>query len=196
LGRQRVQRSQVVKQADVVMLLALLWDRFPPQVREANFRYYEPRTGHGSSLSPAAHALVAARLGDTPLAEQYFRQAALIDLADTMGNAAGGVHMATLGGLWQAVILGFAGMGLRPDGLVFAPRLPERWQRLRFPVRWRGRDLTVTLNGELRSLEVYLTGQESMTVAVAGGLPAMLLPGQRYSTKRENTGWGAWQDVT
>jgi len=28
-----------------------------------NFRYYEPRTAHGSSLSPALYALVAARLG-------------------------------------------------------------------------------------------------------------------------------------
>ena len=68
LGRERTQRSQVVKQADVVLLLYLLWDRFPPPVRDANFRYYEPRTGHGSSLSPAIHALVAARLGDVELA--------------------------------------------------------------------------------------------------------------------------------
>ena len=43
LGRQRIERSKVIKQPDVVMLLHLLWDRFPPEVREANFRYYEPR---------------------------------------------------------------------------------------------------------------------------------------------------------
>ncbi|MBS1151905.1 MAG: Maltose phosphorylase, partial [Myxococcaceae bacterium] len=48
----RVRRSQLVKQADVVMLIHLLWDRFSPEVRAANFRYYEPRTDHGSSLSP------------------------------------------------------------------------------------------------------------------------------------------------
>ena len=64
LGRQRIERSKVIKQPDVVMLLHLLWDRFPPEVREANFRYYEPRCAHGSSLSPAIHSLMAARLGD------------------------------------------------------------------------------------------------------------------------------------
>ena len=112
LGRERIQRSKIIKQPDVVMLVHLLWDRMPPEVRKANFEYYEPRCGHGSSLSPAIHALVAARLGETALAERYFRQAAEIDLADNMGNAAGGVHAAALGGLWQAAVFGFAGLRL------------------------------------------------------------------------------------
>ncbi|HEY8370746.1 MAG TPA: glycoside hydrolase family 65, partial [Thermodesulfobacteriota bacterium] len=119
LGRERTRRSQVIKQADVVALQVLLWDSFPREVHEANFRYYEPRTAHGSSLSPAFHALAAARLGDTVLAERYFRQAVEIDLAERMSSAAGGVHMATLGGLWQAAVLGAAGMRLTEDGLAF-----------------------------------------------------------------------------
>jgi kojibiose phosphorylase len=103
LGAERVGGSKVIKQADVVALSALLWDKWPVSVHEADFGYYEPRTAHGSSLSPALHALVAARLGDAALAQAYFRQAAEIDLANNMGNAAGGVHMGALGGLWQAV---------------------------------------------------------------------------------------------
>jgi trehalose/maltose hydrolase-like predicted phosphorylase len=195
LGRQGTQRSQVIKQADVVMLLALLWERFPPAVREANFRYYEPRTAHGSSLSPAIYALVAARLGDVALAERYFRQGAAIDLANNMGNAAGGVHIAALGGLWQATVLGFARMTLRPDGLAFAPRLPNAWQRLRFPVRWRGRDLVVTLGREPRSLTVESSGPEPMTVAISGGPQVTVMPGHHYRTCWENGGWGPWQEV-
>src|ERR1019366_7681149 len=101
LGPERVRRSKAIKQADVVALSAVL---------EANFRYYEPRTAHGSSLSPALYALVAARLGDGPLAQAYFRQAAEIDLANNMGNAAGGVHMGALGGLWQAAVFAAAGL--------------------------------------------------------------------------------------
>ena len=116
LGRERIQRSKIIKQPDVVMLIYLLWERMPPEVRKANFEYYEPRCGHGSSLSPAIHALVAARLGDTALAERYFRQAAEIDLADNMGNAAGGIHAAALGGLWQAAVFGFAGLRLCERG--------------------------------------------------------------------------------
>jgi trehalose/maltose hydrolase-like predicted phosphorylase len=149
LGRERTQRSQVVKQADVVMLIYLLWDRFPASVREANFRYYEPRTGHGSSLSPAIHAAVAARLGDLELASKYFRQAAEIDLSNGMGNAAGGVHAATLGGLWQALVFGFAGVQLSSDGpRVEQPRLPSPWRRLRFTMQWREKRFPVDLRQE------------------------------------------------
>ena len=63
LGPERIRRSKAIKQADVVALSALLWEKWPVAVHEANFRYYEPRTAHGSSLSPALYALAAARLG-------------------------------------------------------------------------------------------------------------------------------------
>jgi len=48
LGRERTQQSQVVKQADVVALLALLPDEFPGDSAMRNFDYYAPRCGHGS----------------------------------------------------------------------------------------------------------------------------------------------------
>jgi len=138
LGRERVQRSKIIKQPDVVMLLHLLWDDYPPAVREANFRYYEPRCGHGSSLSPSIHALVAARLGDLELATRYFRQAMDIDLANNMGNAAGGVHAAALGGLWQAAVFGFAGLRLTDQGPQCHPNLPHHWGGLSMRIMWRG----------------------------------------------------------
>src|SRR5690606_30786458 len=92
LGRENIAKTKIIKQPDVVMLVYLLWDRLPAEVRKANFEYYEPRCGHGSSLSPAIHAVVAARLGNMALAEHYFRQTAEIDLANNMGNSAAGVH--------------------------------------------------------------------------------------------------------
>jgi kojibiose phosphorylase len=156
LGPERVRRSKILKQADVVMLLALLWDRFPPAVREANFRYYEPRTGHGSSLSPPVHALVAARLGDVALAERYFRQTAEIDLGRAghpVGSSSGGVHLGALGGLWQATVHGVAGMALAPDGPVFQPHLPPAWRRLAFAVAWRGERLHVRLESGAPAIE-------------------------------------------
>lgn len=146
LGRERTQKSQVIKQADVVMLVYLLWDRFPAWIREANFRYYEPRTGHGSSLSPPIHATVAARLGDVELAQRYLRETAAIDLANRMGNAAGGVHAGTLGGLWQAVAFGFAGLTLPAEGPRLAPSLPDAWRRLRFAIQWRGQRVPIDVS--------------------------------------------------
>jgi len=145
LGRERIQRSKIIKQPDVVMLVHLLWDRMPPEVRRANFEYYEPRCGHGSSLSPAIHALVAARLGDTALAERYFRQAAEIDLDDSRGNAAGGIHAGALGGLWQATVLGFAGLSLGGNKFEHRANLPPNWRSLSMRYQWRGQWHELTL---------------------------------------------------
>jgi trehalose/maltose hydrolase-like predicted phosphorylase len=196
LGRERTQRAQVVKQADVVMLMALLWDRFSQDVRAANFHFYEPRTGHGSSLSPGGHAMVAARLGEMAVAARYFHQAAMIDLANNMGNASGGVHAAALGGLWQAAVMGFGGMSLRPDGLAFAPQLPPKWMQLRFPVQWRGRQLMVTMRCEPRSVEIeQQSGPEGMVVSVADGPPVTLRPGRRYLLPWQSTRWGTWEEL-
>jgi beta-phosphoglucomutase family hydrolase len=140
LGLDRVMRTPIIKQPDVLMLIYLFWDEYAPEVREANFRYYEPRCAQGSSLSPCIHALLAARLGDTALAVKYFRQAGEIDLSDNMGNAAGGVHAAALGGLWQAAVFGFAGLQLAEDGPRLDPKLPPAWRQLSFRIRWRGKD--------------------------------------------------------
>ena len=112
LGPERTQRTQVIKQADVVMLLALLEER-SSAARRANFRYYEPRCGHGSSLSHGLHAIVAARLGQMNLAWRYFQGTAETDLGPITVPSAGGVRIAAQGGLWGAAILGFAGLGGR-----------------------------------------------------------------------------------
>jgi trehalose/maltose hydrolase-like predicted phosphorylase len=95
IGRERTQRSQVVNQADVVALLALLPDEF--SAAKTNFRYYEPRCAHGSSLSAGIHALVAARLGETETALRFLRQAAATDL-ELDPNSAGDIRIAGLGG--------------------------------------------------------------------------------------------------
>jgi len=145
IGRQRIQRSQILKQPDVVMALYLLWDRFPPDAREANFRYYELRTGHGSSLSPPIHAAVAARLGETEKALKYFEQTCAIDLSEAGSNAARGIHIGALGGLWQSAVMGFSGLSVGPEGLSLSPRLPAAWRRVAFAARWHGRRQEFTL---------------------------------------------------
>jgi trehalose/maltose hydrolase-like predicted phosphorylase len=167
LGRERIQRTQVIKQADVVMLLALLEERFPENVRHANFAYYEPRCGHGSSLSPPVHALVAARLGYLEKAERFLRQSAAIDLDDTMGNTAHGVHIGALGGLWQAMVFGFGGITLNQGTLRLTPRLLPHWNSLRFPVQWRGRTVRVEIQQNPPLASVTLARGRPLRVAVA-----------------------------
>jgi trehalose/maltose hydrolase-like predicted phosphorylase len=168
LGRERTQRSQVIKQADVVALIALLPEDFPGSSAMANFRYYEPRCGHGSSLSRVMHALVAARLGDRDLALRYFEETAAIDLADTHAAIGGGVHIAAQGGLWMVAVLGFAGVRLREDGVAIEPQLPERFDRLALRVRWRGRLLAIDIGRTNKQIDVTLEVGAAMGIYVKG----------------------------
>ncbi len=139
LGHARVQGSQLLKQPDVLLLLHLFPDQYAPEVHRACWAYYDARTAHGSSLSPPIHALAAARVGDLDAAERYLRITAAIDLDDHFGNAAGGVHVGALGGLWQAVVFGLAGLRFTEAGPTLDPRLPACVDRLVIPFTWRER---------------------------------------------------------
>jgi kojibiose phosphorylase len=186
LGVDGLRDSQVVKQADVLMLGILLPDLVGPEVTAANYRYYEPRTSHGSSLSPAIHALVAARLGDFESAESYFGLAGGVDLDNRMGNARDGVHIATMGGLWQAAVFGFGGVRADSDAVRIDPCPLPSWQALEFPVRWRGARIQVRVTPGV--LELDLDAEAS--VAVGAGPPSTLAAG-RYAARREGGGWSA-----
>ena len=168
LGRERTQRSQVIKQADVVALLGLLPEEFARDAGAENFRYYEPRCGHGSSLSRAMHALVAARLGYSEMALRFFRQTAAIDLADTHVAIAGGVHIAALGGIWLTAVFGFAGLSLRSSGIALDPQLPESWRSLSFSVHWRSRRLKIRFDQAKQLLEATLEAGDPMTLVLSG----------------------------
>ena len=168
LGRERTQRSQVVKQADVVALLGLLPEEFDGERSAANFRYYAPRCSQGSSLSQAMHGLVAARLGYAEMALRYFRQTAAIDLADTHVAIDGGVHIAALGGIWLTAVLGFGGLSLQSDGIKLDPRLPADWHSLSFGFQWRGRRLKIRIDQPGQLAEATLEAGEPMTLTVSG----------------------------
>ena len=166
LGRERTQRSQVIKQADVIALLALLPEEFAGDTGEENFRYYEPRCGHGSSLSTAMHGLAAARLGDVEMALDYFRKTVAIDLGDTKAAIGGGIHIAALGGLWLMTVFGFAGLSLRNEGISLSPRLPSGWCSLTFSIQWRGRHLKVSIDQANQRLEASLVAGEPMILII------------------------------
>ncbi len=182
LGHERILQTNVVKQADVLMATYLLWDEIPAELRLPNVGYYEPRTGHGSSLSPAIHALLAARLGELAMAERYLRQACEIDLSNNMGNAAGGVHAAALGGLWQAVVFGFGGVQPRGNTVTFAPALLSHWRRLSFPFQWRNRLLRVSI--EQNSIHVAVTGSREINLRFGDGPEFAAAPGREYTAER------------
>jgi len=93
------------------------------------------------------------------------RDAAARDL-DLDPNSAGGVRIAGLGSVWQAVVLGFGGLDLTGDTLVIDPKLPVEWRSLSFRVCWRGRSVGVHVH-DGRVEATLLTG-EPMDIRIAG----------------------------
>lgn len=154
LGIEGANRSQVIKQPDVLMLLCLLRDEVDARTWQVNWDAYAPLTDHryGSSLGPSFHAWAACELGRPDEGYDYFMLAARADLHDVRGNADDGIHAASAGGLWQAVAFGFAGLRLGAEGPVIAPRLPAHWQRLSFRIRYRGKSYRIDIKqgGEAR----------------------------------------------
>jgi trehalose/maltose hydrolase-like predicted phosphorylase len=130
LGRRIVEASQLVKQADVLMLHHMVPEEVAPGSLVPNLDYYLPRTTHGSSLSPAIHASLLARAGRVEDALEWFRLASRLDLDDLTGTTAGGIHLATMGGLWQALAFGFMGLDVGRGGIGLDPRLPAAWSSL------------------------------------------------------------------
>ena len=137
-GEKRLERSQITKQADVVMGLVLLDALQTRDLVEANLDYYGPRTDHGSSLSLAMHSVAASIAMRPDQAYDYFRRAAAIDLEDSMSNSHHGIHAATQGGLLQAALVGFGGLHLTEDGPQTIARLPDHWDSLGFSFVHRG----------------------------------------------------------
>lgn len=137
VSQERNYRTKALKQADALMLPYLFPDAFTPEQVDANLAYYLPYTTHDSSLSAIIHAILFARRGKKAEAYDFFRRALNIDLD---GGAAEGIHIANCGGIWQGIVMGFAGMlpAYASDTPEFTPHLPAHWRSLSFRVAYRG----------------------------------------------------------
>ena len=58
LKTMKTKETQIIKQADVVMLLHLMGEEFDEETTKLNYSYYEKRTLHGSSLSPSIYSIM------------------------------------------------------------------------------------------------------------------------------------------
>ncbi|HEY7143177.1 MAG TPA: glycosyl hydrolase family 65 protein, partial [Streptosporangiaceae bacterium] len=176
LGRDRVARSQLIKQPDVLMAHHLVPDQVEPGSLGPNLDYYDPRTAHGSSLSPAITASLLARAGRPDEALEMLRMALALDLDDLTGMTGAGLHMASLGGVWQAVVTGMAGVRVRAGVLTVDPRLPAGWDGLHLRFRCLGRKVRLDITHDRTSvwadapLMVALPGQTPRKVAGATSL--------------------------
>jgi kojibiose phosphorylase len=146
-------------------------DIFSEEVLAANYDYYEPRTQHGSSLSPSQYAIVAARLGRAEEAYDYFEASAFIDLMSTNkavsgGTFIGGVHTAAAGGIWQLIVNGFAGMNINRKGLSFMPILPEEWDSVEFKLNYKANKLKIKLSSDSFTVQASASNKTSVEFKV------------------------------
>lgn len=144
---------QAAKQADVVLLLLLMEERFSDAVKDRNYRFYEERTLHDSSLSKNTHCVLACRLGLYDQAEAFFEGSCNIDLGQEPASSDSGIHAAAMGGIWLCAVWGFGGVGIREGRLHIAPHLHAQWSRLRFPLSWQGMRLIVTVTDQKVTVE-------------------------------------------
>jgi len=164
----RIYRTSMIKQPDVLMFLYLYNSSFSENVKRINYEYYEPRTIHESSLSPAIHSILAAELGKMDEATDFFGYATRLDLDNYNRNTCEGLHTTSIAMAWMNIVYGFA--GLRSDNhlLHFAPHLPERWKSLRFSFTWQGRviqldmqkDKTIFELSKGEPMELYVYGEK------------------------------------
>ncbi|MEO6020008.1 MAG: glycosyl hydrolase family 65 protein [Knoellia sp.] len=187
-----IYRFQVLKQADVVLALFLQGEDFTPAEKLADFEYYDPITTGDSTLSAVVQSIIAAEVGYQDLAYRYFLSALFVDLADRHSNTADGVHVASTGGVWSALVSGFG--GFRDHGqdhgegqFAIDPRLPRGWDSLTYRVCLRGTRVRVTVRPselellvedgegpvtfEVRGESVTVTPVEQVVVALAGQGP-------------------------
>jgi kojibiose phosphorylase len=146
-GIEGANERQVLKQADVIMLLCLFRDEFDRATWQTNWDTYMPVTDlrFGSSLGPAFHAWAACEVDRPDEAYTHFMLAARADLRNPRGNAEDGIHAASTGGVWQAAVFGFAGLRYADGGWIVRPRLPRHWTRLAFHYVYRGQDYSVDI---------------------------------------------------
>ena len=136
-------KTKIIKQADVIALLALFKDRFSYDTLVNNFKYYYPNTEHGSSLSSSMYSIIASHINKRDIAYKMFMKSATIDLGTEQKMFAGGIyiggtHPASNGGAYLSLIFGICGLSFNDDTLTLNPHLPKEIKGVEFNVLFKG----------------------------------------------------------
>lgn len=150
VSQEKNYRTKALKQADVLMLPFLFPKDMTKEQIVCNYLYYKPYTTHDSSLSYAVHSIICSQLGRKEEAYDFFQKALDIDTAEEKNGAAEGIHIANCGGVWQAIIYGFAGMSrcYEEEEIHFSPQLPSAWKSLSFPIFYGGKRFRVKIEND------------------------------------------------
>ena len=148
-----IRKTQFVKQADVAMLMYLLPEAFSADQKTKNYLYYVKRTLHKSSLSSSIYSILGSEVGDTTRAYLFFLFSLYGDLKNTHNNTGEGIHAASLGGTWQAVVMGFSGFRIIGEMPSLKPRLPGHWRSVVFSLKWKKCNLRFRVSN--KKIEIF-----------------------------------------
>jgi maltose phosphorylase len=118
---------------------------FTAEELKRHFDFYEPLTVHESSLSPCVHSILAAKIGYEEKSYEMYLRTARLDLDDYNNDTDDGLHITSMGGTWMAFVIGFGGVRVKDNRLIFHPFLPKKWESWSFRINFRGAHLEVTL---------------------------------------------------
>ncbi len=155
---------KVTKQADTLMMFYVLapgevqhiLNHLGYQVDDAiqllkeNYRYYEKRTSHGSTLSKIVHAVISSYMDEGNTVWGWFVEAMKSDIFDTQrGTTIEGIHSGVMAGSLDIIMRCFAGINL--SGIIpeVNPHMPGHWNSLAFRICHRNiwYDLEITQKG-------------------------------------------------
>lgn len=179
-----IYRYQIIKQADVVLALFLRGNRFTREEKLADYNYYDELTTGDSTLSAVVQSIVAAELDLKDKAMDFFLRGLFVDLGNLHGNTKDGVHIASTGGVWSALVYGFGGFRDYEGRYSINPRLPDEWEELIYRITLHGCRIRVAIRRhsvelvveeglhdvgpiEVGGREVVVT-HEPMTIALPG----------------------------
>jgi len=178
----RILRSCFIKQADVLQGIYFFEERYDMETIKRNFKYYESRTVHESSLSACIHSVLAAKTGDIDKAYELYLRTARLDLDDYNNEVDEGLHITSMAGAWMAIVEGFGGMRVKNGKLHFNPLIPEQWKNYSFIIKFRGRLLMI--NVTKNEILIKNKSDKSVPVIVYGNEDELPGHGEKVFTKK------------
>lgn len=160
----RFTRMDVIKQPDVLLLMYLFREKFTRKEKITNYRFYEQRTVHGSSLSPSIHSILASEIGRHQQAYTYYLWASRVDLDNFNNNTQDGLHISAMAGTWLNVVYGFGGLIVSEKGLNFNPTIPDAWDEYAFKVHYQSAVIQLRINHQ--QVQCRLLEGEPLTVRI------------------------------
>ncbi|MGM0441968.1 MAG: CBS domain-containing protein [Elusimicrobiota bacterium] len=148
-----LEKTRLIKQPDVLALFHLFPEDFALKEKKENYDFYIYRTIHKSSLSYCFHSILASEFKDNLRSHIFFRAASRIDLDNIAGNTDEGIHAASLGGVWQALITGFGGLRITESGLSINPKLPGDIKNIQFKFYYKGDRFKVKISNKRVTLK-------------------------------------------